>query len=335
MSLVINTNMTAIKTQHNVNQSYSDLANSIGKLSSGLRIEQSSDDAAGLAVREQMRANISTLDQSIRNAQDGISMIQTAESNLGVIDTKLTRMKELAEQASTGTYTDEQRLIVNSEFASVAAEIDRIASQTNFNGIRLLDGNVSVAGIANGAANNGGWTTGQTWNSDSGLYTNSSGWEEVNAKVVNEHYSGGIAIHFGTTSNRAEDYYFIRLGDVRTSSLFRGTGTDPTGQTTASDTISVSSQVAAQRALVQLDTAIARKDNMRASLGALQNRLEASVEGLTIQQQNLQASESRISDVDVASEMSKYVRAQILAQSGVSMMAQANIQSQMALDIIQ
>jgi len=96
MSLVINTNMMAIQTQQNVNQSYSDLSNSIRKLSSGLRIEQASDDAAGMAVREQMRTNISTLDQGIRNAQDGISMIQTAESNLGVIDTKLTRMKELA-----------------------------------------------------------------------------------------------------------------------------------------------------------------------------------------------------------------------------------------------
>jgi len=217
----------------------------------------------------------------------------------------------------------------------VAAEIDRIANETNFNGINLLDGNISVSGTPNGATNNGGWTEGETWNSTIGLYTNVSGLQEVNGAAVDDHYTGGIAIHFGSSFNRSEDYYFIRLGDMRTTSLFKGTGTDPANQTNAAQTISVSTQVATQRALVQLDTAIARKDNTRASLGSLQNRLEASVEGLTIEQENLQASESRISDIDVASEMTEYVRAQILAQSGVSMLAQANIQAQLALDIMQ
>lgn len=323
-----------MNTQRTLGRTYSNLSKSVERLSSGLRINSAADDAAGLAVREQMRTDIAALGQGIRNANDGISMIQTAESNLGVIDTKLTRMKELAEQAATGTYTDEQRLIIHSEFTAVAAEIDRIAETTNFNGIKLLDGNSSISGTPDGEPNNGGWTATNTWKSTSGFWTNSSGWEEVSGDKTGETYQGGVAIHFGTKSTRSEDYYFIRVGDMRTASLFKGTGSDPANQTTGSDTIAVSSQVSAQRALVQIDTAITRKDNMRAALGAVQNRLESTIEGLEIELENLQASESRISDIDVAQEMTRFVRNQILSQSAVGMLSQANSLPQMALKII-
>jgi len=326
----------ATSTASSLNNSYSKLSNSISRLSSGLRIETASDDAAGLAVREQMRTSISALAQAERNAQDGISLIQTADSSMSVINTKLTRMKELAEQSATGTYTDAQRLIINSEFASVAAEIDRIAAETNFNGIKLLDGNVSTAGSAAGAVNQGGWSNNNTWVAAEGLFTNASGWEETNGQVsAAEGYTGGIAVHFSTQYNRAEDYYFVRIGDMRTSSLFAGTGTSPTTQTNAASTVSVSTQVAAQRALEQIDTAIVRADNTRASLGATQNRLEATIEGITTESENLQASESRISDIDVASEMTEYVKEQILTQSATSMLAQANSLPQLALNLLQ
>lgn len=336
MSLVINNNIMAINTERKLSKAYDNLSNSIRRMSSGLRIERAGDDAAGLAIREQMRSNITALNQGVRNAQDGISLIQTAESNLSVIDEKLIRMKELAEQAATGTYTNEQRLIIHSEFMAVGAEIDRIATRTNFNGIKLLDGNVSISGTGAGATNNGGWTDNNTWAvGTSGLWTNSSGWQEVSGTAqASGEYNAGVSIHFGPKFRRSEDYYFIRIGDMRTASLFRGTGTNPASQTSAADTIAVSTQIAAQRALEQIDTAIARKDNMRAALGAIQNRLEATVDNLQIEVENLSASESRISDIDIAKEMTEFVRNQVLQQSAVGMLAQANSLPQVALQIM-
>lgn len=336
MSLVINHNMMAMKTERNLSATYGKLSNSIRKMSSGLRIESAADDAAGLAIREQMRSQIKALGQGVRNAQDAISMLQTAEGGLSIIDDKLTRMKELAEQAATGTYTNEQRMIIHSEFMAVAAEIDRVANASNFNGIKLLDGNVSMAGTPDGMPNNGGWTKVGTWAAqEANLWANSSGWQEVQGKAnAEESYDAGVAVHFGTKFRRSEDFYFVRIGDMRTSSLFMGTGANPASQTTAVNTVSVSTQIAAQRALEQIDTAMMRKDTMRAYLGAMQNRMEATIENLNIEVENLQSSESRISDIDVAKEMTEMVRNQVLSQSAVSMLAQANSIPQLALKIM-
>ncbi|PID30095.1 MAG: flagellin [Candidatus Cloacimonadota bacterium] len=329
MSLVINHNLMAQNTARNLSVAYGRLGNSVQRLSTGLRINSAADDAAGLAIREQMRAEIATMNQGVRNAQDAISMIQTAEGALGVIDEKLIRMKELAEQAATGTYTNDQRLIIHSEFSAMAAEIDRIANATDFNGVKMLNGNVSLSGT------NGKWSENNTWVADEGLYENSSGWQEINGSDNNGDITGGIKIHFGTGNNRAEDYYFMRIGDMRTSSLFNGTNPNVTdANANAANVIAVSSQAAAQEALEQISTAIARKDNIRASLGAVQNRLENTITNLSIQAENLQAAESRISDIDVASEMTQFTRNQILTQSGVGMLSQANSLPQMALRLI-
>ena len=143
MSLVINNNMMAANTARVLGNTYDSLARSTQRLSSGLRINSAADDAAGLAIRELMRSDIATMRQGIRNAADGISLLQTAEGAMAVIDEKLTRMKELAEQAATGTYTTVQREIINSEYQAMAAEIDRIAAATEFNGVKLLDGSIS------------------------------------------------------------------------------------------------------------------------------------------------------------------------------------------------
>ncbi len=318
MSLVINHNMMAMNTARNLTSAYGNLSTSVERLSTGLRINSAADDAAGLAIREGMRAEIATLNQGIRNAQDGISMIQTAEGAMAVIDEKLIRMKELAEQAATGTYTNEQRLIIHSEFAAMAAEIDRIANATDFNGVKLLNGNVSIAGSS------GSWNANNTWTASEGMLANSSGWEEVNGTFdANGNITGGAKIHFGAGNNRSEDYYFIRIGDMRTSAL--GVG--------AAD-VAVSTQHAAQMALETINTAMLRKENARAALGAVQNRLENTISNLSIQAENVQAAESRISDVDVATEMTQFVRNQILTQSAVSMLAQANSLPQMALSLI-
>lgn len=142
MSLVVNHNLMAMTAARNLSNVYNRLGNSVSRLSSGLRVNSAADDAAGLAIRELMRSDIAVLNQGIRNASDAISMIQTAEGAMSVIDEKLIRMKELAEQAATGTYTTAQREIMNSEYQAMAAEIDRIANATDFNGVKLLDGSM-------------------------------------------------------------------------------------------------------------------------------------------------------------------------------------------------
>ena len=295
MSLVINHNLMAMNSARNLNSSYGKLSDSTRKLSSGLRVDTAADDAAGLAIRELMRSDIAALNQGVRTANDGISLIQTADGALGVIDEKLVRMKELAEQAATGTYDSTQRLMIDSEYQQMASEITRIANATDFNGIKLLDGNLSSD------THNG-----------SGLTS-----------------TGKLKIHFGTANDSAEDYYYIQIGTATASALGVGNQSDPT---TAGHNIST--QENAQKALQAINNAIVSKDNIRAHLGALQNRLENTISNLSIQAENLQAAESRISDVDVATEMTNFVRNQILTQSAVSMLGQANSLPQMALSLI-
>ncbi|MBF0529581.1 MAG: flagellin [Deltaproteobacteria bacterium] len=174
MSLTVNHNLMSMNVARNLDVVYNRLAQSTQRLSSGLRINSAADDAAGLAIREIMRTDIAVINQGVRNASDAVSMIQTAEGGMSVIDEKLTRMKELAEQAATGTYTTVQRDIMNSEYQAMAKEIDRIANATNFNGMKLLDGSMTTA-----------------------------------------NFGQGMKIHFGTGNQSAEDYYFIRMGDVR------------------------------------------------------------------------------------------------------------------------
>ena len=295
MSLVINHNLMAMNSARNLNSSYGKLSDSTRKLSSGLRVDTAADDAAGLAIRELMRSDIAALNQGVRNANDGISLIQTADGALSVIDEKLIRMKELAEQAATGTYDSTQRLLIDSEYQQMASEITRIANATDFNGIKLLDGNLS-----------------SDTHDGSGLTS-----------------TGKLKIHFGTANDSAEDYYYIQIGTATASALGVGNQSDPT---TAGHNIST--QENAQKALQAINNAIVSKDNIRAHLGALQNRLENTISNLSIQAENLQAAESRISDVDVATEMTNFVRNQILTQSAVSMLGQANSLPQMALSLI-
>jgi flagellin len=282
----------AMNAARNLSKSYSELGVATRRLSSGLRIGTASDDAAGLAARELMRADIASLQQGIRNANDAISMIQTADGALSVIDEKLIRMKELATQAATGTYNSDQRLIIDSEYQAMASEITRIANATDFNGIQLLNGSLSGENSAF---------------SGDGLRS-----------------TGPAKIHFGTANDSAEDYYYISIGNSTASALGVGLGADN----------SISTQELAQASLDTLQDAIVSKDNIRANLGSLQNRLENTITNLEIQAENVQAAESRISDVDVATEMTEFVRAQILTQAAVGMLSQANSLPRMALQLM-
>jgi flagellin len=292
MSLVINHNLMAMGAARSLGATYNRLATSVSRLASGLRINSAADDAAGLAIREMMRTDIRVLNQGVRNANDAISLIQTADGALSVIDEKLTRMKELAEQAATGTYTSAQRLIMDSEYQAMASEISRIANATDFNGVKLLDGSLSGPGLFGNPGDQ-------------------------------------MKIHFGTGNSSAEDYYYIRINSSTASAL--GVG-NSIGATQAGFTIST--QSAAQAALEAVDSAVQTKDNIRANLGAISNRLSNTISNLSIQAENLQAAESRISDIDVATEMTEFVRNQILVQAAVAMLAQANSLPQLALQLI-
>jgi len=295
MSLTINHNLLAANTARNLSSSYSALSTSTQRLSSGLRVNTAADDAAGLAVREIMRAEVSSLNQGVRNANDAISMIQTADGALGVVDEKLIRMKELAMQAATGTYSSDQRLIIDSEYQAMASEITRIANSTDFNGIHLLNGNLS------GSSYDG-----------TGLKS-----------------TGKLKVHFGTGNDSAEDYYYVQINTATASALGVGLGA------TGTNGKSISTQELAQKALEALDRAIVSKDKIRASLGALQNRLENTITNLSIQSENTSAAESQISDVDVATEMTNFTEQQIKVQTAVAMLSQANSLGKLAMNLIQ
>ncbi|GAB6037878.1 hypothetical protein JCM15519_24370 [Fundidesulfovibrio butyratiphilus] len=185
MSLVINHNLMALHAARNLDNSYSLLGISTRRLSSGLRINSAADDPAGLAIREMMRADISAFNQGMRNANDAVSAVQTADGALSIIDEKLIRMKELAVQAATGTYTSDQRLIIDSEYQSMASEITRIASSTKFNGIYLLNGNLASS--------------------------------EHNGNGLNP--VGKLKIHFGVSNSSAEDYYYVQINNCTSSSF--------------------------------------------------------------------------------------------------------------------
>ncbi len=267
--LVIKNNIMAQNAARHLGNSYDALAKSIERLSSGLRINSAKDDAAGLAVRELMRADIAVTKQGSRNAMDAISMLQTMEGAMGTIDSILIRLSELAEQAATGSYSDQQRAIMNNEFGQMVAEIDRIATTTHFNSTNML-------------------------NSASG--TNS--------------------IHFGVGSSIT-----VNSVDIQSSAL-------------GLDSAAVSTSAGAATALGLVNTAIELKDSARASFGTMMNRLESTNEVLNIQAENMMAAESRISDVDVATEMAAMTRNQVLAQAGISMLGQANSMPQMALNLL-
>ncbi len=268
--LAIKNNIMAANAARHLGNSYNALAQSVERLSSGLRINSAKDDAAGLAVRELMRADIAVLQQGSRNAQDGISLVQVAEGGMQTINDLLVRMKQLAEQAGTGTYSSAQRTIMDNEFDELSLEIERIAGSAKFNGISML---------------------------------NSA--------------SGSVDVMFGSST----DNITIDTADMTQSGL-------------SIVSLSIDTAANAQSALANLDTAIETANTTRATFGAKMNRLENTVNVINVQVENLQASESRISDVDVATEMAMMTRTQVLAQAGVAMLTQANTVPQMALSLL-
>jgi flagellin len=281
MGLVINTNVASINAQRNLSRTESSLHTSLARLSSGMRITAAKDDAAGLAISEKLRAQIRGLGQAQRNANDGISLVQTAEGALNEVSNALIRMRELGVQASTGTLGTEERGYLNDEFNALMTEIDRIANVTEFNGRYLLNG-ASCTGVS---------------------------------------FQVGL-------NNNTNDRITVSISAVRVASLgFSGATSTVSAQ-------SISTATKAQSSLAIIDEAIKDISNVRGDLGAAQNRLQTTVNNLATQRENISAANSRIRDVDVASETVAMTRSQILMQAGVSVLAQSNQLPQMALSLI-
>ena len=285
--MVINHNMSAMFAQRS--QGIQDLAQqkSMEKLSSGMRINRAGDDASGLAVSEKMRAQIRGLNQASENAQNGISFIQTTEGYLQETTDIVQRIRELAVQSSNGIYSAEDRMQIQVEVSSLIAEVDRIASTAQFNGMNML----------------------------TGRFARPTGENVVTASMW---------FHLGANMDQRTQVF---IGTMSASALgLRNVGDE--------SIMSLETPDEANRAIGTLDEALKKINKQRADLGAYQNRLEKTVTGLDIGAENLQASESRIRDTDMAAEMVEFTKDQVLSQAGTAMLAQANQSSQNVLSLL-
>ena len=398
--LAIKNNLMAENAARHLGQSYNALSQSVERLSSGLRINSAKDDAAGLAVRELVRADVTQLKQASRNGQDAISMLQTSDGAMAVVDDLLIRMKELAEQASTGSYSDTQRTTMNSEYGQLAAEITRISTSTQFNNIKLLSatGNPTADTItfhvasadtiqfvrkSMDATGLGVATTADSHTDfKSALYAADTNTAKFIAAGSITAANDSFEFAFGGSSYTVDLSAYDDVGvtlDELTAAINAEVGTDvasawfdstynayrlelkspavgaghdlavtagPTGLALTADMpigangaaaapgVDLSTQAGATLALGKIGTAIDEADTYRAELGYMMNRLESAVTVLNIQGENLQSAESRISDVDVSTEMANMTRNQVLANAGISMLTQANQMPQMALQLL-
>ncbi|MBU6287136.1 MAG: flagellin [Chloroflexi bacterium] len=282
MALRINYNFESVSAQRNLSGTQISFGRAIEQLSSGLRINKAGDDAAGLAVSEKLKNQVRGLNQAQRNAQDSVSLLQTAEGALNETHSILARMRELAVQSANDTLTNADRLHIQNEVNQLLSEVDRIAAATQFNTIALLNG----AGQAT-----------------------------------------GLQFHVGPNNIVASSVDEITFGFTSAST----TGLSIANLSTAQ---SLTTQSGANAAISVLDTAIETVSTRRGSIGAMQNRLESTINSLGIAAENTGAANSRIRDADVAASVSEMVRNQILQQSTMAVLAQANQAPQMALQLL-
>ena len=277
MAISVVTNVSSLNAQRNLARTQSSLQSSMQRLSSGLRINSGADDAAGLAISEKLKSKIRSSSQAQRNANDAVSLLQTAEGSMNELSSMLTRMRELAVQSSTDTVGSTERQFLHDELDALRQEVDRIAEVTEFNGITLLDGSATSLDFQVG----------------------------INA----------------TTNDRIT----AALADMHATAL---------GGTTNLASVSLTTKAGAQSALGVLDDAITDISSARANVGALQNRLQTTIQNLQTAQENLSAANSRIRDVDVAAESANMTKSNILMQAGVSVLAQANQAPSIALSLL-
>ncbi len=287
MALRINYNYESVSAQRNLTGTQSSFFKAIEQLSSGLRINKASDDAAGLAVSEKLKNQVRGLNQAQRNAQDGVSLIQTAEGALNETHSLLSRMRELAVQSANDTLSNSDRLHLQAEVNQLLSEVDRIGNSTQFNNVVLLNNNTAAGGVGVGA----------------------------------------FKFHIGAN---AETTSMVGANEV---SLYSST-LNATASGLSITTVSVSTQSSSNAVISALDAAVGTVSTQRGLMGAIQNRLEHSIESLGVASENAGAANSRIRDADVAKAVSEMVRTQILQQSTMAVLAQANQAPQMALQLL-
>jgi len=323
MSLVINHNMMAANSARHLSTIYSRLSRSTERLSSGLRINSAADDAAGLAIRELMRADIAVIQQGVRNASDAISMIQTAEGAMAVIDEKLTRMKELAEQAATGTYTTAQREIMDSEYQAMAAEIDRIATATDFNGVKLIDGSLSALhagsglkvhfGTANDSAEDYYYINTGDMRATVSTGLQVGGGATADKLMASQGYaSNGVAI--GSDGAFQFNYQFNFTGLASTnSSTFGASNTagvyNVTSNTTLTDLVNLINQGTAARTIMNLANDVSANFSGSMQIGGLRVAVALSGTASTVSGYDIVYAASDISGTEWMSNLAAAVNA--------------------------
>ena len=322
MALTVNTNISSLNAQRQMMSSSLGLDQAFERLSSGLRINSAADDAAGLQITDRLQSQILGLNQGNRNANDGISLAQTAEGAMEEITSAFQRVRTLASQAANGSNTDADRLAIQDEVRALMEEVNRIAGDTTFGGENILDGTYSgnfqvgadaVQTIGFSMADVGSTANGANSISANGGFT-LSGIAGIASAVTGETLSS------------------------KTTELSDTLGDSPDKQTFASafvgSTISVSSQANAQVILAGMDSLIAVVDKKRAELGAVQNRFQSTISNQSNIAENLSAAQSRIKEADFAAETAKLTQSQILQQASQAILAQANQRPQAALSLL-
>jgi flagellin len=386
MGMQINTNLAANNSYRNLSNTQNDLSKSLEKLSSGLRINRAADDAAGLAISEGLKSQVNGMGVAARNAQDGISVIQTAEGSLNEVQSILQRVRDLAVQAGNDSNDFNSRKAIETEVTALTKELTRIGESTNFNGTRLLDGSSSSLSFQVGA--NGSDSDRITVNLNgaadvvglaNGLTVGSAGakFDVVTPTLVTGNQVFSVTELDGSTNTvtaalagAAGDYKTVQdVADaLNASDGFKGklsasvnkdnqmvvtalgggsvvggatAGTDATSGTgfgaSAASTggaLDFMSKTGAAAAITTLDAAISSVSTARADLGANQNRFESVIRNLAVSKENLSAANSRIRDTDMAEEMVKFTKANILSQAGTAMLAQANQSNQGVLQLL-
>lgn len=346
MAQVINTNSLSLITQNNINKNQSALSTSIERLSSGLRINSAKDDAAGQAIANRFTSNIKGLTQAARNANDGISLAQTAEGALSEINNNLQRIRELTVQASTGTNSDSDLSSIQDEIKSRLDEIDRVSGQTQFNGVNVLSKNDSMKIGANDnqtisiglqqidstTLNLKGFTVSGMADFSAAKLTAADGTAIAAADVKD---AGGKQVNLLSYTDTASNSTKYAVVDSATGKYMEATVVI-TG-TAAAVTVGAAEVAGAATAdpLKALDAAIAKVDKFRSSLGAVQNRLDSAVTNLNNTTTNLSEAQSRIQDADYATEVSNMSKAQIIQQAGNSVLSKANQVPQQVLSLLQ
>ena len=337
--MVVQHNMTALNANRYLGMNNSKLSKSLEKLSSGYAINRAGDNAAGLAVSEKMRSQIAGMTQGVKNAQDGISMVQTFEGALTETDSILQRMKTLATQAANGTYDDGvDRAAIELEFNQLKDEIDQIAD-TDFNGVVVLNGGTMADGtkVANG----------KFTYADAGKVQAAAGTTDVSlgnafsGAAADLTYSDSVTLQVGARGKDAVKFTFaytstgIGALSADLCCTAKGLGLVKNPNLNGNPNLTLTTAEDANQAIDQIDFAINKVSMVRATFGAVQNRLEHKIDNMNVTVENLTSAESRIRDTDMATEMMNFTKQNILTQASQSMLAQANQLPQSVLSLLQ